>query len=607
MKKLKKIISLLLSIVMIASAFFCVDLSALAANVNVTNRAEWLTELVKTFDMTVESDEYPDNYFSDLTEDSEYYEDILIAVEFGLVDVEAGDPVDPNGKITREFAAQTLNFCLGFELDKGSTSADGEAADGSSSAAETQYEYTFADWEDCLYPDDDQIAVNRGWFALDENGNFCPDQEVTESEITFMINDASEVIGKDTVEENYNSAYEFADYVVEIPQDTDISINENNIVTITDCPSTVNAGDTFVVYANGIPSVYLAETIETDANVTTIVTSEADVESAIVSVDMQEISNVNASAFEPVEGLEVVQPKTYSAFDDDLTITDDSITVAGEIEISGVSVGLAANISNIVLGTKIDTKNNEYVALVSFDSELSTELSVELADVDIPLGTISVFGVGSVALSINVDLDGKASIVQKYSSAVGFSYSEDDGVRKISDFVKKDFSVVLQVSGKVGLKLSAAINVLVLKAEIYSSIGLKVDVKSENYTSGSPRKCNTVQAYLYADSGFEFTALFVFKHSVEWEFLNEDNSPVRLYYHIEDGNKVDECKRGDDVKYLTPDDSAYGTIDSEYYYNEYIASLFTYRISNGEAVITGLAKGYEPQHLDMMHLIIVTV
>lgn len=48
------------------------------------SRAEWLHQLVVAFDMTVEEDNYPDNYYSDLTSEHEYYKDIMVAVEFGV-------------------------------------------------------------------------------------------------------------------------------------------------------------------------------------------------------------------------------------------------------------------------------------------------------------------------------------------------------------------------------------------------------------------------------------------------------------------------------------------------------------------------------------------
>ena len=105
-------------------------------------RAQWVQELVKTFSMTVVEDNYPDNYFSDLTGDEEYYRDILVAVEFGVIDLEAGLPFEPEAAATREFCAHTLNFCLGYQLNEDS-------------------EYTFTESQTAEYPDDIQIAINR--------------------------------------------------------------------------------------------------------------------------------------------------------------------------------------------------------------------------------------------------------------------------------------------------------------------------------------------------------------------------------------------------------------------------------------------------------------
>ena len=65
---MKSAISLIMSIAMLVSAVLCVDLSAFASELTINNRAAWLSTLVSTFDMTVESDNYPDNYFSELTE-----------------------------------------------------------------------------------------------------------------------------------------------------------------------------------------------------------------------------------------------------------------------------------------------------------------------------------------------------------------------------------------------------------------------------------------------------------------------------------------------------------------------------------------------------------
>ena len=111
----KRLLSFVLAVLMIVSLL---PATALAADETVT-RIAWVQKLVKTFDMTVEADNYPDNYYSDIDSSASYYKDLMIAVEFGVIDLEAGSAFEPDKPATREFAAHTLNFCLGFQLDEG--------------------------------------------------------------------------------------------------------------------------------------------------------------------------------------------------------------------------------------------------------------------------------------------------------------------------------------------------------------------------------------------------------------------------------------------------------------------------------------------------------
>ena len=138
------------------------------------SRAEWLTLLAETFTMVVEDDYYPDNYFSDLDSSSEYYYAVLLNVEFGVVDVETGGEVRPNDPTTREFAAHTLNYCLGYQVDESMAVA-------------------CSDMDTSEYKDDLCIAINRGWFTLVE-GNVLPEQNVTPAEADAMIADAEAVL-----------------------------------------------------------------------------------------------------------------------------------------------------------------------------------------------------------------------------------------------------------------------------------------------------------------------------------------------------------------------------------------------------------------------------
>lgn len=141
MKKRKNKAGILLVLLFVCSF---TETDVRAADEGIT-RAAWLQKLAQTFEMTVEEDNYPDDYFSDIGPDSQYYRDIMVTAEFGVADIEAGQKAEPEKKVTRESAVHTLNYCLRYKLE----------GDGG---------YTFSDIADCQsqYQDDAQIAVNRG-------------------------------------------------------------------------------------------------------------------------------------------------------------------------------------------------------------------------------------------------------------------------------------------------------------------------------------------------------------------------------------------------------------------------------------------------------------
>ena len=122
----------------------------------VITRGEWVSHLVAALEITVENDdEYPENYFSDLDASDPYYLNMLKAVDFGIIDVPAGEAVRPNDPATREFVAQTTNYCLGFQLPEDTA-------------------YTYSDSAEAVCKDDLQVAVNRGWFALEGGARLTP-------------------------------------------------------------------------------------------------------------------------------------------------------------------------------------------------------------------------------------------------------------------------------------------------------------------------------------------------------------------------------------------------------------------------------------------------
>ena len=95
MRKTRKILSIILTLCIL---FTSVEMSAFAASgssEDTVTKVEWLDALADAFEMSVDNDNYVDNYYSDLNSDSPYYHTVMLATEFGLVDIEAGSEFLP--------------------------------------------------------------------------------------------------------------------------------------------------------------------------------------------------------------------------------------------------------------------------------------------------------------------------------------------------------------------------------------------------------------------------------------------------------------------------------------------------------------------------------
>lgn len=108
----------------LCAAFIAMPATAMADEPEVS-RAQWVHKIVETFDVTIEQAVYPEEYFTDISEDDPYYEDFVLALEFGIIDEPLGGEVRPMDAATRDFAAHTLNYCLGYQLqEEGYTFSD---------------------------------------------------------------------------------------------------------------------------------------------------------------------------------------------------------------------------------------------------------------------------------------------------------------------------------------------------------------------------------------------------------------------------------------------------------------------------------------------------
>ncbi len=77
-------------------------------------RGEWIHALATGFNMSATEDSEITEYYTDL-KDYQYGAEITLAANFGVFDV-LGTEFHPDAYVTRDFAAHTMNFCLGYVL-----------------------------------------------------------------------------------------------------------------------------------------------------------------------------------------------------------------------------------------------------------------------------------------------------------------------------------------------------------------------------------------------------------------------------------------------------------------------------------------------------------
>ena len=498
-------------------------------------KAEWLHDLVTVFDMKVEEGDPPDNYFTDVAYDSEYYDDIMLATEFGVVNVEAGGELGPDDTVDREYASVTLNYCLGFQLDDDT--------------------YTFSESSDEAYADEltaFQVALNRNWFAL-SGGAFLPSKAITSAEAKAMLSDAQQVLADAQIDDTKEGTFEFADYVIDFTPYQVVEFDEDNTVTIYAPDKKLAVGDTFVVYDQELPFVYTATAIKTDGSDIIVTTTDAP-DDAIVNYVAEGTIKADIATFNPADNVDVTYVKddatalTMSKARG-VTVTKDSIMVDMKIPISsGIDVSVSCDLKNIALHHKENMRDGYYYASVTGETTLTTSLNIDPVKGSgvsgkYYLGYIST-GAFSASLYAELSLSGKLMTVYTGNFEVGVSYQRFKGFRVIKSFTKKSFNFCADISAKVAMTAECKIDIVVLEAKANVSIGIQAKYNKKVYGDDKlPGICEDIQAYLYAGGSISATIIKVATFSKSFDFIDKNNSPYRLYLHYDDGNQVDVCGR----------------------------------------------------------------
>ena len=553
-------------------------------------RAEWLHNLTVMFDITVEEDNMPDDYFTDVTPDHAYYKDIMMAAEFGIIDIEAGENVEPDAVTTREFAAHTLNYCLGYKLDDTT--------------------YTYSDAAEVTWQEDAQIAINRGWFAL-ENGNFVPDKAVTGEEVKTMEADVESVQASTVIDADYDNEYTFAKNVIEVPEGTEVAIDEQENVTIVDCPVTIVQGNTFAVYVDGTAQVYTAKEVTVSGADTVIVTQEADFSKAVEDVDAQGTEVGDLSEAEAIGDTEIIyieggteaqayeDGKMYKSARIAGTKNIDAIKASKTIKLSsGASFTITCTLSEVSVDYKVSIADGEVYVKANGDATFTGTVSTgSMGNGSIDLVNIPVAYVGVIKVSVDYSVSGEVTLSYTTGFRTGIQYSNSGGFRLVKNFQKKSFTIQSRTELSAGVTASVGLTKLpVVSGNLYAKMGAKTQMLSKTFNDGkTPNTCMTVSSWMYASVGANAGLDFGFTKktfSQSYDIYNLQNSPVRVVYHFEDGKLTYPCTRNWEYAngYFTRWNSRYGSAWGGYGLDDSgnLVPVFTYTTDNdGNATITG--------------------
>lgn len=604
------------------------------------SRREWLQTLLNVFFEKEEIEFYPENYFSDITEDSEDYDLVMDATYYGLVDTEPGDPILLDSAVTREYAAASVVALLGYENEK---------------------TYTFSDAESVKAADAAQVALDRNWFSL-ISGEFAPDTSITAAEKTAIFNDVAEIISRTKFDANHENTYSFKTTVKVLSPDLDKNLTADKELTIYDetillkdgTETTIEVGDIIGTEKYGIPAAWkvasvnetegktvlsletipsdlafdfidiqsdvsiplseVGEELEKTASVLYIVggTKENDYNDGTVCETLEEVGEQKVNALSVTNYFSVDKQRNLNAEEIE---EYEELNRAGSNPIDATTYKYSFKItsSDLKVYHSASKKICSVKAIIGFQVDFSVKVDLLKAGmipsrfvlVEFPLCEIS-----WVEITLNLSLEAKITFTYEGKITVGFEY----------DWNSNDFRMIHKFTGNptitgevvATIELEARITVCVFFAEgyVYAKAGVTARFLKVVKNDGGP-DCKTFYAWFHASVGAKVTELITgSKKSFEKKYTiyDLDKTPWQVYRHYEGSDvtghysQVPECSRGEQkeevfkknvTKFRSNYDAGFAPLNSArgYKYSGGVATevvIFTYKLDNeNKATITG--------------------
>lgn len=526
------------------------------------SRAEWADMLVREFSMNTDMGENKKVPYKDI-ENSMYKNSIMIAYYCGVLFSDV-DKYDPEAVVTREFAAYTLNNCLGFVNNK---------------------DLVCDDSTDLKYPDASAAIIERGFLNL-ENNKFMPEKAVTRNELSNIIVLIKETLDKAKIDVNYDNTVKPKDNVISLDGTYVESINDNVVnLFLDDETSKLKEGDVFVTQNpddSNETVAYKVSKVQILDEIVVLSVTKPEIYELYDKLDIQ--GTISFDTPKPKKSSRKVSRVSrgifdFEPFDVQKTVKLDSSKLNFKNKI--LEIGEGANKISVTLNGGLEDPELNYKVYADFDWFTSNPLHIKddyiflvslknklkfngTAKVTAGLGKEGTIEIAkypvrfcptvgaNICLNLVVKADGNISFEFALDNTVGV-LCDRNGLQFVKDFSKPkvDASTTVEANAGigVGIELVAGEEAVKVGANVEIGAKAKISVSLLKYKDGLLH--GDLSAHLYTTSDLyiggvlqEVLEGFNIPVKKEFKIIDEKNSPVKYGKHMEGVENItfmDKC------------------------------------------------------------------
>ena len=540
-----------------------------SAPIEVT-RAEWISKVMKITKHNVQKELFEFDKsgnitysFSDIS-DNMNAEIIETAARYGITPESEGK-FRPDDAADREFFAVTSVRAIGL--------------------ATNDLKGDYSDQTDLLYDMEDEVAVQLELLTLIK-GRFLPAKNITEAESKKAETILLDIMEDREIDEKHKDTIEYKEEVKIEKEITDYSVSEENgtyIVKIPDGLSIddVSQGDKIVLpstdnCSEGIALDVQSNTFSSEDGCWVVEgtapdeimefvdfvdiegKAEADLEN-ITAVDGVATVEVTKGEKERNSGYAVRKRKMKGGSIEGVVDVKDRTKVSYTIE--EIETTVSFYLSELKYSIDFDKKgvNNIYIGLpnvllMETNYKAGKNFSKKIGEIPIDLG--AGFS-ANIEVFLEADISGEITMNLKLSNNIGMQYI--NGQFYLEKSCQPSFDMVVDADLDTGTRLQLGLYWMKGIKEIFgkddpkpmynvsTKWGLHGDatlhIRNDQYTSYKNLACVDLGCYLYGNVSIGDGSFLGDKFNLKktWVIFNDENSPLKGVWHLENKGKVDSC------------------------------------------------------------------